>query len=221
VLLGADLTPAQLLEQPLSQIKAIDFALGVTRLIRLARTLRDGQPPDDLYRDRERRLYLDFEPENVRRHARNWHSVKELMQNMKARNDRAERLLRLWLLHPFGPPLRDYLELLFRTYVQGFVPETIVLCRSVLERGVKDALHEIDLLDGKQEMEDRIRLLKAKRRLTSHGARDARDVWLRGNKIIHDQPDLAIDPFETIEMVLRVLTELVTSKPDRPQVVHR
>ncbi|SRR6266545_543816 len=212
VLFGTDLEMRQLLLPPweprLAQVSARAFALGLNRMVELARVLRDGRPPDDSFQERERQLYLAIESISVRRTARTWHRLAELAGEGERYNDRAERMIQLWLLHPGSGLLREYLRLVYRCYTSGFDAEAIIVCRAVLERGVRDILDQKNAA-APDAMGKRIEYLRGRGWLSEDGARRARAVWARGNKVVHEDPNLISDAYDTIRDCIAVLDELL------------
>lgn len=183
---------------------------GFSRMRELHSVLAHGRLPGERFSEVERRLYLETEPLTVRRTNRALSWVQTLSDSIPERNDRAEKLSELWLLYSCPAPLRDYLPLLYRCYVDGYHPEAVILCRSILERAVKDALEGCGV-EVPAQMGDRLDLLKRHNVISQQTKRRARDVWLRGNKVIHDAPDLIKDSFATIEETLAVVRSLIVA----------
>jgi hypothetical protein len=212
-LLGSDLAPAQLLasEQAgrLGATNALAFALGLSRMVELAHILRDGYPPPDRFSDDERDLLLTLESSSIRRASRTWHLYHDLAADTATYNDRAEIMMRLWLLYPTKPPLSAYLKLLYGCYVRGQDVETVILCRAVLERAITSA-HDAIAATVAATMNERITQLRSANALSVEGARRARDVWARGSKAVHQDPASVKDPLSTIESTLRVASELAS-----------
>ncbi len=200
----------------LDKINGAAFCLGLARMIELASTLRDGTPPPEAFGEEERKLYLELETERSRRAARAWHGMKIIAEGeLKAQGDRAEELTKLWLLHPTPEPISRYLTLVYDSYVAGHFPQVVILCRAVVERAVRKALDEA--LPGVQPelMREKIRLLQSAKRLGRDGAKRISQVWLRGNKTIHETPNAvaSTNVLATIEDTIRVVQEL-RPKPD-------
>lgn len=125
----------------------------------------------------------------------------------------AERCLELAEIlleqHPSERVLR-FMRRLGRCYVAGFMPESIMVSRSVLENVVNEAVARRALrTDGK--MSSKLDALLADSGLSSEARAEAWTVWQRGNTAIHKDPESVGQPLETIRMVLRVLIELQDS----------
>lgn len=209
VLFGS-LDPDAVLVHPwaerLQQVSAFQVGVGLWRMTDLAKTLMHGKPPIDHFSEDERSLFFELDNEATRRTYRTGVMLRQLADQAPHYNDRAERLIRLWILFPTAPPIRRYLELLFRCYVNGQHAESVILCRSILERAVRRALGS--RMDIPNEMVKRISLLLTQGKLSAGGAQLARTIWARGNKVIHEDPSMIIDAFATIEATVSVLQDL-------------
>jgi hypothetical protein len=148
-------------------------------------------------------------PENIRRYKRANDYFQTAADSVRQRNDAADRLLDLWLLNPVSPRLSRYMSMLYHAYIEGRQAETVILSRTVLERAVSDAGGSHNAT-ANSSMNARITQLLNRGRLSREAAADARAIWHRGNKVIHEDADFDVDAFDTIRCLLHILTELRT-----------
>lgn len=138
-----------------------------------------------------------------------WHFAATTDQMAERCLELAEVLLEQ---HPSERVLR-FMRRLGRCYVLGLMPETIMVCRSVLENVVDEATVRRALsTDGK--MRSKLDALFSDGALSSEARAEAWTVWQRGNAAIHKDPESVGQPLETIRMVLRVLIELQAVQSD-------
>lgn len=222
-LLGDTLTPLELLTPPwadrLREVSAVLMALGLARVVELASILTSGSPPADRFSGDERALVNDIQGEGVRRVERTWYLLKSLVHEIGPYNNRADRLMKLWLLHPTAAPMRDYLALLFDAYTRGRHAESVILCRAILERAIRDRLARLGesalpnsariAAPVPAEMMKRITMLRGSGVLSDQRARDARTVWTRGNRVVHEDPTVIADAYDTIACTIGVVDELI------------
>lgn len=202
----------------LGAIRLAHVILGLGRMSELSSHLISGGLfPEASYTERERQLYLEIEGPNRRRMRRAWHFLRELAEGeLAAREDRAELLMHCWFITPLSWSVKKYLRLLYPSFVAGHYAETIVLCRSVLEGAVNGAIPSDERVLCTRDklypsMKDKLRHLVAVRRLPRSLERTALDVWLRGSKAVHDEPDMYKDSasvYATIQSTLQIATEL-------------
>lgn len=108
--------------------------------------------------------------------------------------------------HP-GERVLRFLRRLGRCYVVGLFPESIIMCRGVLESVVDEAIQIAGIAsDGK--MRSRLDTLVSTGNLTVTARNNAWIVWQRGNTAIHNDPEAVGQPLETITMTIGVLREL-------------
>lgn len=118
------------------------------------------------------------------------------------------------VLHASPPAsVKKYLRRLSRCYIAGFDAEAIMICRAVLENTVSEtcarhSVHE-DLT-----MRQKLRMARSRRWISASDEEDALTVWMRGNKAIHDDPDVVRDVLGTITLTLRVANALLGSPDD-------
>jgi hypothetical protein len=109
--------------------------------------------------------------------------------------------------------VQKYLARLGRCYIAGFLPECVMLCRAVLENGVKDAFvrRRVPLpatAEGASPMRTRLKAAQMFGWLTPDGFQAATAVWERGNTAVHHDPTATSDVLGTIVLTVNVLKEL-------------
>jgi hypothetical protein len=115
----------------------------------------------------------------------------------------------------------EFLALVSRCFVYGFVPECVAMCRSAMELAFKEKVsdehceranqkrikNEFDLHARIQAAFDpRNKMLTRQQNEDVYQAAD-RVKW-RGNKVVHEQTDVTKDALGTIKLVLRVIDAL-------------
>lgn len=100
-----------------------------------------------------------------------------------------------------------FLRRLSRCYIAGFLPEAVMLCRSVLENAVKERV------GTKHPMRVRIAAARRLGTLSAQGSEAAMLIWKRGNAAVHEDPNATHDVTETIRLTTEVLGELYSSSP--------
>jgi hypothetical protein len=116
--------------------------------------------------------------------------------------DAAHRLFDLWGLVISARPCpasQQFLRRVSRCYVAEFDTECIILCRGVLDT----AFRELSLETG--TLKKRIDAAAEANRISAKVERAANDVRVRGNKAIHDEPDLQVDALDVIRDTLTVV----------------
>jgi len=208
-LLGEDLTLDDVLNAPnggeLHKISARDFAFGLARLRECALAL-EGHTPPDIFTAAERELYDRFEPAHLRRARRALDTLESI--DLARSNDRSEELFRLWVMHPIGSPIRDYLPILHRAYSDGHDAAAVIICRSILENAVNATGGEQLDPGTAASVPKRIRELKRRGVLSPTATQKALDVWYRGNKVVHVSPAFVNSVRGTISITFEVLDEL-------------
>lgn len=142
----------------------------------------------------------------------------EIAQLFALRTDAMARrcleLARLALTVTPGSSAQRFLSRVGRSYIAGFYPEAIIMCRSTIEQAVVDrfarARKPLPRADDKSKSDMRARLRKAEDLgwITRGQHNDAWQVWLRGNKTVHDDPNITTDVAGTIMLTLSVLSAL-------------
>lgn len=122
----------------------------------------------------------------------------------------AERCLELARLFATAAPneqVMRFVRRLSRSYIAGFFPETIILCRGVLENGVKDVFNRKNV-SLPSEMRLRLEWAERAKWIAPHTRNKAWTVWQRGNTAVHKDPEAVGDALGTIEMTVAALEEL-------------
>jgi hypothetical protein len=127
--------------------------------------------------------------------------------------NRCLELTRLVLAERPNESVVKFLRRLSRAYIAGLFPESIVLCRAVLENAINEKFQTKGIPlprteAGKSEMKTRIEWAYKTKWLSSKGRGNALTVWDRGNVAIHRDPDAVQDSLGTIRMTMQVLGEL-------------
>ncbi len=106
-----------------------------------------------------------------------------------------------------------YLTRLSRCYILGLSAECVMICRAVLENAVTEAYDRHGEpfpsdRKGRQTMNARLDRACELSWLSAKATGFARDVWTRGNKAVHSDPEATRDTLGTVRMTLSVLGEL-------------
>jgi hypothetical protein len=106
--------------------------------------------------------------------------------------------------------VRRYLARLGRCYIAGFLPESVILCRAVLENAVNEAFDRRGGSGGAVPHKMSLKVKHCERMgwLTSHGRSEAMNVWVRGNTAVHNDPEATRDVLGTIVLTMGVLGQL-------------
>jgi hypothetical protein len=122
----------------------------------------------------------------------------------------AQRCLELADLAISASPNRavmKFLGRLSRCYIAGFFPECVMLCRAVLENGIRETYQQ-----RSQPLPDTMRARLDWARmcgwLSEENRTAALTVWTRGNTAVHADPSVTTEVLETIRMTLGILGEL-------------
>jgi len=141
----------------------------------------------------------------------------EAISRIETATNRMLQLYRLVLQMCPSKPIRQFLERLSRCYIFGFDPECIIMCRSVLDTAFRERVPDElckQILCGKTRkrptfhLVDRIAVARKKDLISAKGRKLADQVKERGNKVVHYQPDLSKEVWETIYDTFLVLQEL-------------
>ncbi len=131
--------------------------------------------------------------------------------------DRCLKLARLSLKVSPGERALRFLSRVGRSYVAGLQPETVVMCRAVLEQAVLERFGRekkaLPRPDGKSEMGARLSRAEDLGWITRGQRQEIWQVHLRGNKAVHENPDLTADALDTIEITMRMLGVLYSDVP--------
>lgn len=140
----------------------------------------------------------------------------EIAQRFAVRTDhmahRCIQLARLALTGSPGEPVRRFLSRVGRCYVVGLLPESVVMCRAVLEQAVLEKFQRnrkpLPAANGKSEMRARLRRAEDLGWISRREREDAWQVWLRGSKAVHEDPHLTTDVLGTITTTMSLLSTL-------------
>jgi len=127
--------------------------------------------------------------------------------------DRCLALARLALTVSPGEKAIQFLSRVGRCYVIGLFPESVVMCRASLENAVKEKYQRAGkplpaLPAGKSENQWLLERAEVHGWLTRRQRNDARDVYQRANKAVHEDPNITTDALGTIEITLRIVRAL-------------
>jgi len=117
------------------------------------------------------------------------------------------------LQQPPAEPVLRFLRRVTRCYVAGFYPETVILCRAVLENALAEKYEREKrpfptVPSGKSEMSARLEKAEALGWLSRRARNGAWTVWKRGSKTVHEDPTVTAAALETIQMTMALLAEL-------------
>lgn len=196
------------LHQRLRNVNALAFIIGFARLAELTEALLHGAPPTTRFSGAERKVWKRLLERDLRRTARLWGFIDELREDATFRNDRAEKLSDLWMLHPVPRETQAYFGMLYRSYVVGHDQEAVIVCRAILERLLTKACER---LGGSipESMPKQILHLERHGVLSRHARESALLVHARGNKVVHGSPDFGSQSLEVIEALMNVVDDLV------------
>jgi len=109
----------------------------------------------------------------------------------------------------------DFLRLVTRCYIWGFDAECIVLCRSAMEKAIKDKLMCEKRLGKKQyyTLKHRIEVAKREGLIDDNIAKIADGIRDRGNTVVHKDPKATKLVSQTIHETIRVIS-VVTGEHD-------
>lgn len=129
--------------------------------------------------------------------------------------DRTRDLFLVSLFTSPRKPTRKFMERLSNCYIWGFDPECVMLCRSVIDTAFRERIsvegcEEIlgKRRDSNYTLDDRICVAAKKGIIDESTKAIATEVRLRGNKAVHDQPDITKNVFDTIKKTVIVLERL-------------
>jgi hypothetical protein len=124
--------------------------------------------------------------------------------------ERCLELARIALQISPGEPVLQFLNRLGRCYIAGFFPESVVMCRAVLENAVVEKFaRERKPLPipgpGKSEMRARLNRAEEHGWLTRKQRDDAWAIWERGSKAAHRDPHVTKAVLDTIKTTVTLL----------------
>ena len=128
-------------------------------------------------------------------------------ENTDQMSDRCIQLAELLLERPPSEKVLRFLRRLGRCYIAGFFPESIIVCRGVLENSVNEELDRRKIAtDGK--MGSKLDALQNCGAISAGSKKNAFTVWRRGNTAAHNDPSAVGNAFETIVFTFDILQEL-------------
>jgi hypothetical protein len=152
---------------------------------------------------RRGRLHVQIEVELAKRY-----TLKTV-----AMADRCLFLARLAIEHRASEQVTRFLSRVARCYVLGLYPESIVMCRAVLERSLaakflraKKALPAVAA--GKSQARANLARAEDWGWLTRKDVTEAWEVHQRGSKAVHEDPNLTADVAGTIQTAMRLVALL-------------
>ena len=171
----------------------------------LTKVRRHGASPEQLAMAEEifRKLNLvDLEKDSPARLVWEHLCIRLAEHSVDGIGSRAHKLLDLWGLVISAKPCpasQQFLRRVSRCYVAGFDTECIILCRGVLDT----TFRELSLEAG--TLKKRIDAAAEANTISAQAEKAANDVRVRGNKAIHDEPDLQVHALEVIRDTLTVV----------------
>jgi hypothetical protein len=141
----------------------------------------------------------------------------EIARRFAIRTDRmAQRCLdlaRLALKASPGETVRRFLGRIGRSYMAGLFPESVIMCRAVLEQAVLEKFQREGKPPpqpprGKSEVGARLARAEELGWITRKQRREAWDIHIRGSKAVHQDPELTTDVLGTIAATVAILDAL-------------
>lgn len=154
--------------------------------------------------------------------------AEDAIYKLEAATQRARQLLDLVIESKPGPTAQRYLVRVARCFTWGYELETLILCRSILERVLEEAVSDSDVFSAFERnpgafapshqealrrrnppaIGDRICAAQVTGKLTAAQAELADKIRFRGNKAVHDTPDSGADVFGTIKALVELIGKL-------------
>jgi hypothetical protein len=127
--------------------------------------------------------------------------------------ERCLELARMALRIAPGEAVLRFLERLGRCYIAGFFPESVVMCRAVLENAVLERFSRErkplpSPAQGRSEMRARLHRAEELGWLTRRQRDEAWSVWERGSKAAHRDPNVTKEVLQTIKITVGLLEVL-------------
>jgi hypothetical protein len=137
----------------------------------------------------------------------------KLLPKTEKMADRALELAREVLSERPNQVAVDYIRRLTRCYIAGFFPETVILCRAVIEWALNDAFEKAGISvpvgeDGESALMTKIKAAKRFPVLSDEAVERAHLVRTRGNKAVHNSPKDVEHVHETMRLTFSVLGEI-------------
>lgn len=110
-------------------------------------------------------------------------------------------------------PVLKYLRRLTRCYIEGALPECVMLCRAVLENALLERFKRSAVpvpanSAGKSEMAVRLSFARKANWISAQSETDAWAVWQRGSKAVHNDPEVTKDVLGTLRLTMNVVSQL-------------
>ena len=142
-------------------------------------------------------------------------AIRFMREGIYSAQPAARRTIRLFPLvieAKTNDAVRKFLKRIARCYIWDFAPECIILCRSALEAALGEGLMQTAIRKDpnweRAHIKDNINRAHCLGLLDEEGKKYAHEVRIRGNKTLHDQPDITNDIFGTIKMTTVVLAQI-------------
>jgi hypothetical protein len=111
------------------------------------------------------------------------------------------------------PAVKDFLRLIRRSYLWGFDTESVILCRSAMEKALENRV-TYEMCEkyfgpprgGGYSLQDRIIAAKQEGILNDETAEIATNIRLRGNTALHKDPNATKDIYGTIKDTIRAIS---------------
>jgi hypothetical protein len=135
------------------------------------------------------------------------HLGRELLPDFETAATRCCEMAKLSLQVSPSQKVRSYLNRLSRCYLLKLDAECVIIARAVLENSLRDRFDA----EGQRmpsKMHERLKHAVTNRWLSPLEAKNAMDVWQRGNKAVHEDVELVRDVWGTIELTLSVASRL-------------
>lgn len=122
------------------------------------------------------------------------------------------------------PAVKDFLQLVMRSYLWGFDTESVILCRSAMENAIESKV-TYDMCEkylgrpGGYTLEDRIAVAKQKGILNDEIAKIATSIRHRGNIALHEDPNATKNIYGTITDTIRVISVITDGHDPVPRLL--
>src|SRR4030042_2827491 len=111
------------------------------------------------------------------------------------------------------PTVKDFLRLVMRSYLWGFDTESVILCRSAMEKAFENRV-TYEMCEkyfgpphgGDYSLQARVIVAKREGMLNDEIAEIATKIRLRGNTALHRDPNATKNIYETITDTIRVIS---------------
>lgn len=128
--------------------------------------------------------------------------------------ERARNIARIAFEEAPGTSALRFVQLLRDSYVAGHRAQCVILCRSLLEGALRDKFESTGI-DWRGDLADAITLARERSWITADARAKATTARVRGNKALHQDPELTVKILETISDTFDVVRELTSQEPWR------